>query len=184
MLIAHLLEPQYIATMFHHIANNSVELLRNGGEYFPALIAEIDGAKRSVWLETYIFADDDTGHKIAAALMAAAARGVAVRVVVDGFGSAGYLRKLSPLLRERGVQLAVFRPETSRFLMRRSRLRRMHRKLALIDGSVAFCGGINVIDDFNVAGYANPESFAARFDFAVRIEGDLANEIGNTMLQL
>ena len=68
------------------LPGNALTLLENGAEFFPALEAAIDGAGREVFLETYIFADDETGHRIAAALSRAAARGVAVRLLVDGFG--------------------------------------------------------------------------------------------------
>ena len=70
---------------------NAVELLRSGGEYFPALIGAIAGATREVWLETYIFADDRAGEAVTAALTAAVARGVTVRVLVDGWGARHYL---------------------------------------------------------------------------------------------
>lgn len=170
--------------MKHAISNNTIELLRNGGEYFPALINAIESASGSVWLETYIFADDETGRLVANALGAAASRGLEVRVVVDGFGSASHLGDLGEQMKRRGVKLAVFRPETSRLRFRKSRLRRMHRKLALIDDRIAFCGGINIIDDFNMHGYPDADTFAARFDFAVRVEGDIANDIRETMERL
>jgi cardiolipin synthase len=69
---------------------NHLRLLRTGGEYFPALLEAIDQARHEVHLETYIFADDDTGRRVVAALTRAARRGVAVRVLVDGFGARGF----------------------------------------------------------------------------------------------
>ena len=69
------------------VAGNRLSLLESGGEYFPALIAAIDAALHEVHLETYIFADDSTGRRVAGALTRAAQRGVAVRVLVDGFGA-------------------------------------------------------------------------------------------------
>jgi cardiolipin synthase A/B len=165
----------------HTIGDNTIELLRNGGEYFPALIDAISSAAKFVWLETYIFADDATGQNIADALARAASRGVDVRVVIDGFGSSTHLGELGEQMKTRGVKLAVFRPETSRFRFRKSRLRRMHRKLVVVDDRVAFCGGINVLDDFNMHGYANPHEFGARYDYAVALEGPIVAPIKETM---
>ena len=75
-------------------AGNRVELLRNGEAYFPALIAAIEAAQRWVQLETYIYAEDNMGARVSAALADAASRGVEVRLVVDGFGSAGSIAGL------------------------------------------------------------------------------------------
>jgi cardiolipin synthase len=147
---------------------NRVELLRNGEQYFPALERDIDAAAREIYLETYIFKADVTGTAIAQALMRAANRGVVVRVMVDGFGSKLFNQVLRPPLTEASVQTLVFRPEKSLFGLRRTRLRRLHRKLVVIDGGIGYCGGINIIDDIDPAVPANP-----RFDFAVRVQGPL-----------
>lgn len=163
------------------IDGHQLRLLRNGGEYFPALLDSIRAAAHSIWIETYIFADDETGRAVASALVDAASRAVEVRLVLDGFGVHDHIGSLDELMKRGGVQISVFRPETSRWRFRKSRLRRMHRKLVLIDDRVAFCGGINILDDFNMHGYTNAESFAARFDFAVRVEGPITNEIRETM---
>ncbi len=167
--------------MKHRIDDNDVRLLRSGEHYFPALLDAIDAARSRVWLETYIFADDRTGRSVAEALIRAAKRGLDVRVVIDGFGSHTFVGDLAQTMQRGGVALAVFRPETSRWRFRASRLRRMHRKLSVVDERIAFVGGINIIDDFNMHGYANPESFDARFDFAVRIDGAIAERIATTM---
>ena len=70
---------------------NRVTLLRDGAEYFPALVQAFEAAEHEVWLESYIFADDATGRLVAAALARAAQRGVRVRVLVDGWGAKLYL---------------------------------------------------------------------------------------------
>jgi cardiolipin synthase len=151
------------------VAGNRLQLLESGGEYFPALIAAIDAARREVHLETYIFDDDVTGRRVAAALASAARRGVAVRVLVDGFGARDFSTGLGAVLAADGVEVMVYRPEAGRYAFRRHRLRRMHRKLAVVDGGTAFVGGINVVDDFD-----DGRELAPRFDYAVRIEGPLA----------
>ena len=147
---------------------NRIELLCNGEQFFPALEREIDAAASEIHLETYIFEADATGERIAQALIRAARRGVAVRLLVDGFGSRPFAQNLQPRLLEAGVQSLVFRPEMSLLKFRRMRLRRLHRKLAVIDGRVGFCGGINIIDDNDRAAPGHP-----RFDYAVRVQGPL-----------
>jgi cardiolipin synthase len=159
---------------------NAVELLRSGGEYFPAMIREIAAARREVWLETYIFADDAAGRAVAAALVEAARRGVEVRLLVDGWGAKYYLTPaLEQLLLDGGVRLLKYRPEVAPWQFRLHRLRRMHRKLCHVDREVAFVGGINVIDDMNTPGHKPP-----RVDFAVRVRGPLLAAIVQSMQRL
>lgn len=154
------------------LPGNRVELLRNGADYFPALEAAIDGATREIHLQTYIFQADATGARIAEALKRAAQRGVAARLLFDGFGSRGLPRGVIEDMLAAGVEVLVYRPEAYRLPLRRQRLRRMHRKLAVIDARVAFLGGINIIDDYDTPGHTPP-----RFDYAVRVEGPLLAHI-------
>jgi cardiolipin synthase len=158
------------------LAGNCLQLLKSGGEYFPALIAAIDSAVNEIHLETYIFSDDTTGRRVAAALARAAQRGVAVRVLVDGFGARDFAAGLGVELEGSGVEVMTYRPEIGQTRFRRHRLRRLHRKLSVFDGSTAFVGGINVLDDFD-----DGKSASARFDYAVRIEGPLVTRIHAAM---
>ncbi len=163
--------------MNRFMAGNRIALLRSGGEFFPAIVGAIDRAKREVWLETYIFADDDAGRIVAAALCRAAQRGVKVRVLVDGWGARHYLtRTLESEFVKTGVALLKYRPEVAPWQFRSHRLRRLHRKLCAVDGRIAFVGGINVIDDANTPGHRPP-----RVDFAVSVEGPLLGSIVRTM---
>ncbi len=150
------------------LAGNRIELLVTGSDFFPALVAAIDAAEAEIHLETYIFADDETGRAVAAALGRAAARGVAVRVIVDGFGSPGFLDGLGRSMIADGVSLMIYRPEVARLRLRRHRLRRLHRKIAVIDGKLAFVGGINIVDDID-----RPEQTAPRLDYAVAVRGPI-----------
>ncbi len=154
------------------LPGNHLLLLESGAEYFPALLREIELAGHEIHLEAYIFADDETGRAVAAALAHAARRGVAVRVLLDGFGARGFEESLGKSLIDDGVELLIYRPEVGRLALRRHRLRRMHRKLSVFDGRVAFVGGINVIDDNDT-----PNQIPPRFDYAVRIEGPLVPRI-------
>ena len=155
-----------------YLAGNAVALLENGEQYFPALEAAIDGAAHEIFLQSYIFDDDLTGRRIADALVRAAQRGVAVRVMVDGFGGRNFVAGLLPRLREAGVQVLIYRRELRPLSLRRHRLRRLHRKVVVVDGHVAFVGGINVVDDFDAGLLSHP-----RYDYAVRVEGPLLEPI-------
>lgn len=151
--------------------HHQVTLLRNGAEFFPALLAQIALAKVEIQLETYLFEPDEIGLVVAEALMAAARRGVRVSVLVDGFGARDFPRLLRYQMRQTGVRLLFFRPEIQRFSLNRSRLRRMHRKLSCFDGEVAFVGGINILSDFD-----GPE-LAPRYDYAVQVQGPIVADI-------
>jgi cardiolipin synthase len=154
------------------VPGNRLTLLKNGEEYFPALVGALDAACREVLFETYIFADDQTGSLVADALARAAARGVAVHVIVDGFGARDFAPRFRAMLEQAGAQVLVYRPKISPLTLRRSRLRRMHRKLAVVDAACAFVGGINIVDDYDTGEAARP-----RYDYAVRIEGPLVQEV-------
>lgn len=158
------------------IAGNKVELLENGAQYFPALTQAIALAERELFLESYIFANDRTGSLVVLALCAAARRGVRVHVLVDGFGGREFVRDLMPTLVAEGVQVLIYRRELRLLSLRRHRLRRLHRKLAMIDDRVAFVGGINIVDDYDAGQSAHP-----RHDYAVRLEGPLVREVAVSM---
>lgn len=157
------------------LRGNRIALLETGAQYFPALLAAIEAAACEIHLETYIYADDPTGRQVTAALVAAARRGIAVRVLVDGFGAREFPEGLGRQLADAGVEVRIYRAELAPFKLRRHRLRRLHRKLVAIDGRVAFVGGINIIDD-NDTPHLGP-----RFDYAVRIEGPLVAPIRAAM---
>jgi cardiolipin synthase len=158
---------------------NRITLLETGTAYFPALIAAIDSAVAEVHLETYIFADDPTGRAVADAMARAVRRGVSARLLVDGFGSRGFMKSLGAALLQAGVEVLVYRPAISPYGLRRQRLRRLHRKLAVIDGRIAFVGGINIIDDDNTPGHVPP-----RYDYAVCVEGPLLEAIQKSVHML
>jgi len=154
---------------------HEVTLLESGAEFFPVLEDAFATAGDCIYLETYIFHDDPSGRRVADALAAAAQRGVAVHLVVDGFGTPGGDGQWERTLREAGVLLETYRPERRRFALDRRRLRRLHRKLAVIDGRVAFVGGINVLDDWHDPNHGRLEH--PRLDYAVRVRGPLVAQV-------
>ncbi|RJG08432.1 cardiolipin synthase ClsB [Massilia cavernae] len=156
----------------HFVPNNDIQLLESGIALFPAMLAAIDTARNDVFFETYIWGSDDIGSSVEEALVRAARRGVRVRVVLDWFGTG---RRTATRLRmrfaEAGVRYRVFNPWFKRGVTR------THRKLAVIDGDVAFVGGINCNDDwFRDYGPATRLP-APRWDFAVEVRGPLVAQI-------
>ena len=166
--------------MRHFVAGNRVTLLTTGAEFFPALLADIQTARQEILLETYIFRIDVSTEPIALALIAAAERGVSVRILVDGFGSRDFPADWIERLRAAGVDFRFFRLARHWIIPRRNRLRRLHRKLAVIDGRQAYAGGINLHDDCDNA----LPGYAPRYDYAVRIEGPLVDAVSLTMRKL
>ena len=158
------------------LPGNALTLLENGAEFFPALTEAIDHARSEIFLETYIFDNDDVGQAVSAALQRAARRNVTVRVLVDGFGGRQFVAELMDALTAAGVHVLIYRREVSNLSLRRRRLRRLHRKLAVVDGRIAFVGGINIVSDFE-----DPRVSAPRYDYAVRVEGPLLMPIHGTV---
>jgi cardiolipin synthase len=161
------------------IGGNRVELLQGGDELFPRMRQAIAAAQREVWLATYIFHDDPAATTLAVALKEAAGRGVAVHVVVDGFGSIKTLAGVRALFADSGVQLEVFRPLDRWYAwLQPGQLRRLHQKLCVCDEQVAFVGGINLIDDRHDMNHGWTDT--PRLDYAVQLQGPLATQVHAT----
>ncbi len=161
---------------------HQLRLLQGGGELFAAMIEEIDRARREVLLESYIFDFVGAGTEVASALVRAARRGVTVRLMVDGVGTPRVPADWQLRFDAAGVQWHVFAPLGRWGLLIPSRWRRLHRKLCVVDRVTAFCGGINVLDDFHDPQHGRLES--PRFDFAVRVQGPLVRGAHEVMTQL
>ncbi len=158
------------------MGGNEVRLLRGGDQLFPAQAEAIEAARHEVWLATYIFHHGAAGALLVGQLRAAAARGVRVRVVVDGFGSKASLDWLREQFADTEVALAVFRPIDRWWRwLQPGQLRRLHQKLCVVDGHVAFVGGINVIDDRVDLNHG--ETDTPRLDFAVALRGPVVQPV-------
>jgi cardiolipin synthase len=154
------------------IAGNDIRLLENGEEFFPRVFSCVANAQKEVVLETFILFEDKVGLQLHEALVTAARRGVQVDVTIDGFGSPDLSDAFIDSLTQAGVRLHVFDPGRRLFGQRMNMLRRMHRKIVVVDGQVAFVGGINFSADH--LGDYGPE---AKQDYAVEIHGPLVAEI-------
>ena len=168
--------------MSQPVSSDTFELLHSGRDYFPALLKAIAGARRRIVMETYLFADDTTGNAVRDALMAAAARGVAVTLTLDGFGSGDYGRQLAVQLVAAGIQASVYRPKRWwQAGLSPKLLRRLHRKLSVFDDDLAFVGGINIVDDLNHTPHTDSD-LGPRFDFALRCTGSMVAAISRVLL--
>ena len=143
-------------------------LLECGDCFYPSLISTIDAAQAERTLETYIFALDEAGVSVKTALEQAASRGVLVRVAADLLGSGRAVSKqLQREFTNAGVGFRTFNPWFHRCVTR------SHRKLGVIYREIAFIGGININDDLFSDNYACQALLAPRWDFAVRVEGQM-----------
>jgi cardiolipin synthase A/B len=163
-------------------SGHELRLLEGTREYFPALIADLDAAQREVWLETYIFDVWGQGEILAQALERTALRGVAVRLTVDGFGTPALPDAWRARFDAAGVQWRIYSQfGWAGWLVPRN-WRRLHRKLVVIDNQIAYCGGINVLDDYFDPNYGTLDE--PRFDLAVRVIGPLALNVLDAVNQL
>jgi cardiolipin synthase A/B len=162
---------------------HQLRLIEGGTQYFARLAGAMDRARSQIQLETYIFDLRGEAEQVALALERAGMRGLRVQVVIDGVGSQGqppahWVARFAAA----GVQCCVYSPLGKLGLLIPSRWRRLHRKLCVIDGLMAFCGGINVLDD-----HIDPHHGAlpaARLDYAVEVHGPLVQQVQETMTQL
>jgi cardiolipin synthase len=99
--------------------------------------------------------------------------------MIDGFGSKDLGDDFLLALQEAGVHLLIYRPQISPWTLRRERLRRLHRKIVVVDARIAFVGGINIIDDMHT-----PKQVPPRFDYAVRVEGPLLEQIHESVVNV
>lgn len=129
---------------------NEVRVLHNG-DPFPAMLEAIRGATRHVLLSTYIFETGPLGREFIAALAAAAARGVDVRVLLDGIGELYSFPRAGTLLRRAGVRFARFLPPRAWPPVFSVNLRN-HRKILAVDGKLAFTGGVNIRESYVAKG--------------------------------
>ncbi|MFK7864242.1 MAG: phospholipase D-like domain-containing protein [Pseudohongiellaceae bacterium] len=155
------------------------QLLENGDELFPRMLEVIDEAQSSVFLSTYIFQNDETGNNLLQALIRAKSRGLDVRIIVDGIGAIFYPPRISKKLARSGLNVQYFDPP--RLLPPSLHINlRNHRKLLIVDQSIAFTGGQN-ISDHHLSNAANNPKMALDIHFSFR--GDTALDMSKAFLR-
>lgn len=153
-------------------SGNAVSILRNGDEAYPAMLAAINGAERSIALASYIFRNDKVGLGFVDALIDAQARGVDIRVLVDGVGGGYFYSAVARRLRKAGIFTARFLHHWTPWRMPFLNLRN-HKKILVVDGAVGFVGGLNIGAENLVA--ENPPSPVSDVHF--RIEGPVVSQL-------
>jgi cardiolipin synthase A/B len=152
----------------YDVDGNRLSLLTDGPERLDALVSLIDQAQSSLKLLYYIYADDAAGERVHNALLAAAARGVMVSLIVDGFGSdADSHHQFFETLKSAGIDVCAFHPRWGRRYLLRN-----HQKMALADNARAIIGGFNVAADY----FAGSGDTAWR-DLGLMIEGEAATRL-------
>jgi len=160
---------------------HQIQLLQGAQAFFPALVRAVERSAHEVRMETYIFSVEGAGESVAIALEQAARRGVAVYLVMDGVGTPSIPARLASRFDAAGVKWRIFSPLGRWGLLVPSRWRRLHRKLCVVDGLVAFCGGVNVLDDWYDPNYGTLK--APRFDFVVQVTGPLVQAVHQATAQ-
>jgi len=156
---------------------NKVDVLTDGNAMYDALGAAIDGAKHHVHAQYYLIRDDATGAWFRDRLAAAAKRGVAVRLLMDGFGCFAVGSRWQRPLRQAGAKVGTFLPMRS-LLLQPVNLRN-HRKIVVVDGELAFTGGFNIGDEYR----GQLAGVGAWRDLHLRIEGPAAGELQRVFFQ-
>lgn len=159
-----------------HITQNDpvypdkIKLIRGGKDYFDLLTRMIHKAKESIHLQTYIYDDDETGKLVANALKAAAARGVTVYIMADGYASQVMSQQFINELRSNGIHFRFFQPllKSKYFYFGR----RLHHKVVVTDSRTALVGGVNITNRYN-----DMPGKPAWLDFALYAEGTVAREL-------
>ncbi|HEU4430727.1 MAG TPA: phospholipase D-like domain-containing protein [Myxococcota bacterium] len=162
----------YLGADARGCSQNRVSALRAGGEAFPAMLAAIAAARRSIQLETYILRADRIGTRFQAALCERARAGVTVHLLYDAVGSFTLPAKFVAELREAGVHCAEFRP-VAPWRSRWGLNRRDHKKMLIVDGELAFVGGLNIGDEY----CAPLDGGAGWHDSVAQIEGPAVREL-------
>src|SRR5207249_8415722 len=151
--------------------NNRVRLFVDGNEKFQSLLADLRAAKEHIHLEYYSLRNDPLAKEIVETISAKAKAGVQVRLLLDALGGRA-MRKLESLLTGSGVKLAYFFPRVSRFNYRN------HRKIAVIDGRIGYCGGFNT-----GGGYLGGGPLGYWRDCGGRVQGPGGEQVQDRVMQ-
>ncbi|MEA2344645.1 MAG: hypothetical protein QOF63_2814 [Thermoanaerobaculia bacterium] len=155
---------------------NRVTILKNGIEIFPAMLAAIRDAQRTINLEFYIYWDGEIGRKFAEALAEKARAGVAVKVVLDAVGSAQMSKSLVNFMARNGIDMEWYHP--LRWYTISTLNHRTHRKLLIVDGRIGFSGGVGIADDW--LGDADAPNHWR--DTVARVEGPVVTQMQSAFM--
>ena len=150
---------------------NRVKLLRNGSQTFPAMLEAISAAKETIDFSSYIYWPEQITAEFTQAFMERAQAGVEVNIVLDGYGSAKLDRAHAERLERAGANVSYFRPPSWYTVHKANN--RMHRRLLIVDGKVAFAGGVGIADMWT-GDAETPDQFR---ETHLRLEGPAVRDI-------
>ncbi|HYU24429.1 MAG TPA: cardiolipin synthase [Thermoanaerobaculia bacterium] len=150
---------------------NHVEILKNGVQIFPSMLAAIRGAKKNINIEFYIYWDGEIGRLFAETLAERARAGVAVKVILDSVGSATMSRSLIDFMQRNGIDLEWYHPLRWYTLSRFNH--RTHRKLLVVDGTIGFSGGVGIADEW----LGDADAKGHWRDTVARVEGPVVTQM-------
>ena len=154
----------------HYTSRNRISLVQSGEDYFSLLNKLIEQATITIHLQVYIYDNDETGRKVADALIAAAKRGVAVHLHVDGYASQSLKKEFRKNIQDAGVHFKFFEPilKSKHFYFGR----RLHQKVFVVDGLYSLVGGLNISNRYN-----NMPGEQPWFDLALYCEGEISYQL-------
>src|SRR3546814_8201333 len=156
-------------------------MLAGGDQAYPAMIAAIDGARKTIGLQTYIFDDDPEGRKFVEALVRAQARGVEIRILIDAIGSKYSRPPIIHRLHKHGIKAALFMTNPLGLKMPYANLR-SHRKILVVDGRIGFTGGMNIravfVSEVATEKTAQDTHFKVEGPFVTQLVSVLAHDWG------
>jgi len=155
---------------------NKVTILRNGAEFFPAMLTAIRDAKRTINLEFYIYWDGDIGRRFSEALAERARAGVEIKVILDAVGSAQMSQSLIDFMNRNGIDVEWYHP--LRWYTISTMNHRTHRKLLIVDGRVGFSGGVGIADNW----LGNADSKDHWRDTVARVEGPVVMQMQSAFM--
>ncbi|WP_296531078.1 cardiolipin synthase [Rhodoferax sp.] len=171
------------------VLGNKVTLLQDGAQTYPAMFAAIRGARDHINMETYIIEDDEVGRQFSELLLAQQARGVQVNLLYDSVGALNTPKAFFDRLRQGGIEVLEFNPINPLTAKGPWRVNhRDHRKLLLVDGRIAFIGGLNISSVYGSGSILKRSrkavaSTGAWRDTDVQIEGPVVSEFQKLFLQ-
>lgn len=167
------------------MAGNNVTLLLDGPATYKSMYAAIQGAKNNINMETYSIEDDEVGRRFAAALIEKQKKGVQVNFIYDSVGSGDTPEEFFKSLSDSGINVLAFNPLNPLILRKKWEVGRDHRKLLVVDGQIAFVGGVNISSVYSSGSFSSKprtKNTQPWRDTQVRIEGPVVSEFQKLFL--
>ena len=152
-------------TGFPFVKDNRITVLTDGDQFYPAMLKDITGAKKTITMEAYIYWEGEIGRRFAKALAAKSREGVVVKLLLDALGSASIGKEIQRILKEGGCELVWYNPIRLRTIGRINN--RTHRKSLIVDGRISYTGGAGIADHWTGNGQ-DPKHW---HDVQIRVEG-------------